>query len=80
MLDVAEVMRVLDKIDVKYGLMARIQYGGGLRLMELVRLRVKDVDPSPLRYAVASGGPWDHHRAQWQGRQGLSSFPTTICG
>ena len=25
-------------------LMARIQYGGGLRLMELVRLRVKDVD------------------------------------
>jgi integron integrase len=43
-LDVGEVMRVLDKIDEKYGLMARIQYGGGLRLMELVRLRVKDVD------------------------------------
>lgn len=43
-LDVAEVLRVLDKMDTKYGLMARIQYGGGLRLMELVRLRVKDVD------------------------------------
>lgn len=43
-LDVKEVMEVLDKIDAKYGLMARIQYGGGLRLMELVRLRVKDVD------------------------------------
>jgi integron integrase len=43
-LEVAEVMRVLDKMDTKYGLMARIQYGGGLRLMELVRLRVKDVD------------------------------------
>ena len=43
-LDVAEVMRVLDQIDAKYGLMARIQYGGGMRLMELVRLRVKDVD------------------------------------
>jgi integron integrase len=43
-LEVKEVMRVLDKIDGKYGLMARIQYGGGLRLMELVRLRVKDVD------------------------------------
>jgi integron integrase len=43
-LDVAEVMAVLDKIDTKYGLMARIQYGSGLRLMELVRLRVKDVD------------------------------------
>lgn len=43
-LDVGEVMKVLDKIDEKYGLMARIQYGGGLRLMELVRLRIKDVD------------------------------------
>ena len=43
-LEVKEVMKVLDRIDEKYGLMARIQYGGGLRLMELVRLRVKDVD------------------------------------
>ncbi len=43
-LDVKEVMAVFDKIDEKYGLMARIQYGGGLRLMELLRLRVKDVD------------------------------------
>jgi len=43
-LEVAEVLAVLDKIDEKYGLMARIQYGSGLRLMELVRLRVKDVD------------------------------------
>jgi len=43
-LEVKEVLAVLDKIDEKYGLMARIQYGGGLRLMELVRLRVKDVD------------------------------------
>jgi integron integrase len=43
-MDVKEVMKVFEKIDEKYGLMARIQYGGGLRLMELVRLRVKDVD------------------------------------
>jgi integrase len=43
-LDVAEVMKVLDKIDERYGLMSRIQYGSGTRLMELVRLRVKDVD------------------------------------
>lgn len=42
--DAAEVMRVFAKLDEKYRLMARIQYGGGLRLMELVRLRVKDVD------------------------------------
>lgn len=43
-LDVSEVMAVLDKIDKRYALMARIQYGGGLRLKELVSLRVKDVD------------------------------------
>lgn len=42
--DVAEVIMILNKIDEKYRLMACIQYGGGLRLMELLRLRVKDVD------------------------------------
>jgi integron integrase len=65
--DAAEVLRVFEKIDAKYNLMARIQYGGGLRLMELVRLRIKDVDetrgivtvrcgkgdPSSQSYAVA---------------------------
>ena len=54
-LDVAEVIRVLDKIDAKYGLMARIQYGGGMRLMELVRLRVKDVDEVRGIVTVRSG-------------------------
>jgi integron integrase len=43
-LDVQEVMAVLEKIDKRYALMARIQYGSGLRLSELVRLRVNDVD------------------------------------
>jgi len=43
-LDVKEVMAILEKIDERYALMARIQYGSGLRLSELVRLRVKDVD------------------------------------
>ena len=37
-------MAVLDKVDNCRALMARIQYGGGLRLKELVSLRVKDVD------------------------------------
>lgn len=40
-LAVKEVLAVLDKIDEKYGLMARIQYGGGLRLMELVHTPVR---------------------------------------
>jgi len=43
-LDVKEVLAVLEKIDKRYALMAKIQYGGGLRLKELVTLRVKDVD------------------------------------
>lgn len=43
-LEVKEVLAVLEKIDERYALMARIQYGSGLRLSELVRLRVKDVD------------------------------------
>jgi len=40
----AEVTRVLAAISGAYGLMAKIIYGCGLRLMECVRLRVKDVD------------------------------------
>ncbi|MEW6165990.1 MAG: integron integrase [Pseudomonadota bacterium] len=39
-----EVRAVLDRMDGVYGLMARLLYGTGMRLMECVRLRVKDVD------------------------------------
>jgi integron integrase len=39
-----EVRAVLDRMDGTYGLMARLLYGTGMRLMECVRLRVKDVD------------------------------------
>lgn len=43
----AETQRVFEKLEVageRYALAARLQYGAGLRLSELVRLRVKDVD------------------------------------
>lgn len=40
----AEVARVLERMDGTYGLMARLLYGTGMRLMECARLRVKDVD------------------------------------
>ncbi len=40
----AEVRAVLERMDGVYGLMARLLYGTGMRLMECVRLRVKDVD------------------------------------
>jgi integron integrase len=42
-----ETQQVFDKLDEGkgcYGLAARLQYGAGLRLSELVRLRIKDVD------------------------------------
>jgi integron integrase len=39
-----EMRRVLGKLEAPYRLMALLMYGGGLRLMECVRLRVKDVD------------------------------------
>ncbi|MDB5348112.1 MAG: integron integrase [Schlesneria sp.] len=39
-----EVQRMLAHLDGTYGLMARLLYGTGMRLMECIRLRVKDVD------------------------------------
>ena len=43
-LSVAEVMRFVAVIEPRYGMAAKLQYGSGLRLNELVSLRVKDVD------------------------------------
>jgi integrase len=39
-----EVKRVLDQMRGTHQLMAKLMYGGGLRLMECVRLRVQDLD------------------------------------
>ena len=39
-----EVMRVIEQLNGQYRIMAQLMYGGGLRLMECLRLRVKDVD------------------------------------
>src|SRR4029077_15848351 len=43
-----EARAVLDELDGDYRLMAELLYGGGLRLMECVRLRVH-----PVRYVLA---------------------------
>ncbi len=53
-----EVSRVLGNIRGNHALMAKILYGCGLRLMECVRLRVKDVDFGQGRIFVrnAKGG------------------------
>lgn len=39
-----EVARLLDSIGPRHVLMARLLYGTGMRLMECLRLRIKDVD------------------------------------
>lgn len=39
-----EVQRLLAAMEGKHSLMAKLLYGGGLRLMECIRLRVQDVD------------------------------------
>lgn len=50
-----ETQRVLANLDGTFGLMARILYGAGLRLMECIRLRVKDVDFERGSITVRSG-------------------------
>lgn len=39
-----EAMRVIEQLNGQYKIMAQLMYGGGLRLMECLRLRIKDVD------------------------------------
>jgi len=40
----AEVQRLLAAMTGKHALMAKLLYGGGLRLLECIRLRIQDVD------------------------------------
>lgn len=51
----AEAQQVLLQLDGTLGLMAGLLYGSGLRLMECVRLRVKDVDFSRHEIVVREG-------------------------
>jgi integron integrase len=50
-----EVRRVLDALEGTARLQATLLYGGGLRLLECVRLRVKDVDFERRQILVRSG-------------------------
>jgi integron integrase len=50
-----EVRRVLTHMHGTHGLMAQLLYGTGMRLMECVRLRVKDVDFDKGTITVRSG-------------------------
>ena len=50
-----EVMVLVGHVPEGYGLMVELMYGTGLRLMECVRLRVKDVDFGGLQVVVRNG-------------------------
>jgi integron integrase len=50
-----EVAKVLECMQGVHGLMARLLYGTGMRLMEVVRLRMKDVDFERLEIVVRDG-------------------------
>lgn len=52
---VGEVARVLDALPGTYKLMGRVAYACGLRKTELIRLRVKDIDPERLELTVWFG-------------------------
>ncbi len=54
-LSVSEVRAVIQKMTGPYKLMAQIMYGSGLRLMECLRLRVKDFDFENHRIIVYDG-------------------------
>jgi integron integrase len=50
-----EAIRVIAKMGGVYKLMAQIMYGSGLRLMEVMRLRVKDLDFANRQIIVRDG-------------------------
>jgi integron integrase len=64
-----EVLAVFSKLEGIHLLMARILYGGGLRLMECIRLRVKDLDFDQ-RQIIIRDGKGAHDR--------LTVFPNSL--
>jgi integron integrase len=50
-----EVRRLLDVVDDPHRLPVALLYGAGLRLMEVLRLRVKDIDPDRRQVTVRDG-------------------------
>ena len=60
-LSVGEIRRLLAAMGPQYALMATLQYGAGLRISELVRLRVKDVD-FECGQLIVRGGKGDKDR------------------
>jgi len=64
-----EAKRVITKLDGDYKLLAQLMYGSGLRLMEALRLRVKDLDFQN-RQIIVRDGKGENDR--------LTMFPDTL--
>ena len=62
-LTVDEVGRLLGQVSVDHKLMVSLLYGSGLRRIELVRLRVKDIDLDNLQVRVWNGKGAKHRIA-----------------
>ncbi|MBI1194606.1 MAG: integron integrase [Gammaproteobacteria bacterium] len=58
-----EISRLLAKLDGVQLLMASLLYGSGLRRIELVRLRIKDIDLDHLQIQVWNGKGFKHRLA-----------------
>lgn len=54
-LSAKDVAAVLDQLDGQFRLIGQLLYGGGLRLMETLRLRIKDIDFDYLQITVRDG-------------------------
>ena len=50
-----EAKKVIEKMDGVYQIMAQVMYGSGLRLMEVMRLRIKDLDFANRQIIVRDG-------------------------
>lgn len=50
-----EILAILARLEDRYRLIAEVQYGGGLRLKELMRLRIKDIDIDRRQITIRQG-------------------------
>lgn len=78
-LSVDEVGALLERIDGELGLIARLLYGSGMRLMEALRLRVKDVDFDRLaRVAFPDASPEADSGATCGAGTGFATAPRSL--
>ncbi|MCB1208910.1 MAG: integron integrase [Verrucomicrobiales bacterium] len=50
-----EILAILNRLEERNRLIAEVQYGGGLRLKELMRLRIKDIDIDRRQITIRQG-------------------------